>query len=197
MIYNIVKHAVAGFFRIVFFMSVKGRENVPREGGALLCSNHCSNWDPPAVAGAFPRRLSIMAKEELFHNPVFGWVIRTLGAYPIRRGKGDAGAIMATLKLLGAGGTTLVFPEGTRVQAGGGDRKINSGIIRIAIKAQVPIIPAYTNGKYRLFGGLKVYFGKPISYEQYYDNAPDAETLDRLAHELMEAIYSFSGEAKE
>ena len=161
MIYSIVKNAVAGFFRIVFLMSVKGRENVPKEGGLLLCSNHYSNWDPPAVAGASPRRLSIMAKEELFHNPVLGWVIRTLGAYPIRRGKGDAGAIMATLKLLGAGGTTLVFPEGTRVKDGGGDRKVNSGIIRIAIKARVPIVPAYTNGKYRIFGGLKVFLASP------------------------------------
>lgn len=196
MIYNIVKTCVARFFKIAFLMKVDGSENVPQEGGLLLCSNHQSNWDPPAVSGAFPRRLSIMAKEELFHNPIFGWMIKTLGAYPIRRGKGDAGAILATLKLLEAGETTLVFPEGTRVQAGGGDRKINSGIIRIAIKAQVPIVPAYTNGKYRLFGKLRVYFGKPISYEQYYDNAPDAETLDRLAQELMEAIYSFSEEKK-
>ena len=56
----------------------------------------------------------------------------------------------------------------------------------------MPIVPCYTNGKYRLFGRLKVYFGKPIYYEEYYDAAPDAETLDRLAGELMGSIYSFA-----
>ncbi len=191
MFYSIARAAVAIFYKIAFLITYIGRENVPKDGGVLLCSNHRSYFDPPAVAVASPRRISIMAKEELFHNPVFGRLIKSLGAYPIRRGKGDAGAVMATLKLLGAGGTTLVFPEGTRVREAG-EKKINPGIIRVAIKAKVPIVPCYTNGKYRLFGRLKVYFGRPIYYEEYYDAAPDAETLDRLAGELMDSIYSFA-----
>lgn len=196
MFYNIASVLVGAFFRIFFFMRVDGRDNVPKEGGLLFCTNHRSYWDPPAVASAFPRRLSIMAKEELFHNPFFGKLIKSLGAFPIRRGKGDAGAVMAALKILGNGGTTLVFPEGTRVYSDDSERRVNPGIIKIAIKARVPIVPGYTNGKYRLFGGLKVYLGKPISYEEYYDSSPDAETLERLAHELMEAIYSFAEEEK-
>ncbi|MGN1097941.1 MAG: lysophospholipid acyltransferase family protein [Clostridia bacterium] len=194
MIYKIITALVTAFFKVVFFMKAEGRENVPKEGGLLLCTNHRSYWDPPAVAVAFPRKLRFMAKEELFRNPAFGWLIRALGAFPIRRGKGDAGAIMTTLKILNSGETTLVFPEGTRVHGDDGDRKVTSGIIRVAIKARVPIVPGYTNGKYRLFGGLKVCFGKPISYEEYYDCPPDAETLERLTHELMRAIYSFSEE---
>ncbi len=192
LLYNIASVLVRGFYRIAFLMKVIGRENVPEEGGVLLCSNHRSYWDPPAVAAAFPRMLSIMAKEELFRNRLFGWLIKKLGAFPIRRGKGDAGAVMAALKILGGGGATLVFPEGTRVMSDKADHKINPGIIRVAIKARVPIVPVYTNGKYRLFGGLKVYFGKPITYGQYYDSAPDAEALGRMADELVEAIYSFA-----
>lgn len=191
MFYEIARVAVALFYKIVFLVTFIGRENVPAQGGVLLCSNHRSYFDPPALAIASPRRISIMAKEELFHNPIFGRLIKSLGAYPIRRGKGDAGAVMATLKLLAAGGTTLVFPEGTRV-FNGGEKKINPGIIRVAIKAKVPIVPCYTNGKYRPFGRLKIYFGKPISYEEYYENAPDAETLERLAGRLMDSIYSFA-----
>ncbi len=191
MFYNIARVVVVLFYKIAFFITSVGRENVPAEGGVLLCSNHCSYFDPPAVAVASPRRLSIMAKEELFHNPIFGRLIKALGAFPIRRGKGDAGAVMATLKLLSSGGTTLVFPEGTRVRKAG-EKQINPGIIRIAIKARAPIVPCYTNGKYRLFGRLKIYFGKPITYEEYYESAPDPETLQRLAGELMDAIYSFA-----
>ncbi len=193
MFYKIARAAVTFFYKVVFLMRAYGRENVPAQGGVLMCSNHRSYFDPPAVAAASPRRMSIMAKEELFHYPLFGRLIKSLGAYPIRRGKGDAGAVMATLKLLAGGGTTLVFPEGTRVRAAG-EKKVNPGIIRIAIKARTPIVPVYTNGKYRPFGGLKIYFGQPISYEEYYETSPDAETLERLAAELMSSIYSFDGE---
>lgn len=192
MLYNIANGLIKVVLKILFFMQTEGRENVPADGGFLLCSNHCSNWDPPAVAAASPRKLSFMAKEELFHNPLFGKLITSLGAFPIRRGKGDVGAVMAAMKLLASGNATLVFPEGTRVHEHDPSRKINTGIIRIAIKAHVPIVPVYTNGRYKLFGGLKVYFGKPISYEQYYEAAPDGETLERLARELMEEIYAFS-----
>lgn len=192
MFYKIATIFVRGFFSVFCFIGAKGRENVPKEGGVLLCTNHRSNFDPPAIAAVFPRKLSFMAKEELFKNPLFGKLITSLGAFPIRRGKGDAGAIMAALKILQGGGATLIFPEGTRVHSDDGDRKINPGIIRIAIKARVPIVPGYTDGNYHLFRKANIYFGKPISYEEYYDNAPDSETLERLAHELMEAIYSFS-----
>lgn len=193
MFYSLASFFVRAFFRIVFFMRVEGKENVPMDGGLLFCANHQSNWDPPAVAAAFPRKISIMAKEELFQKPLLGRLIKALRAFPIRRGKGDAGAVMATLKLLGSGDATLVFPEGTRVRSEEErKREINPGIIRIAIKARVPILPCYTNGKYRPFGGLKVTFGKPISYEEYYDEAPDKETLQRLANELMAAIYSLA-----
>lgn len=192
MFYKIATVFVKSFFAVFFFLKSKGRENVPKEGGVLLCTNHCSNFDPPAIASAFPRKLSFMAKEELFENKLFAKLITSLGAFPIRRGKGDAGAVLAAIKILRSGGATLIFPEGTRVHNGDGERKINSGIIRIAIKARVPIVPGYTDGRYKLFAGPKIYFGEPIYYDEYYENAPDNETLERLSHELMEAIYSFA-----
>ena len=71
MFYN----AVLGFARFVclfiFRIKVKGRENMPEEGGAILAVNHRSNWDPILAALGSPRHLSFMAKEELFKNPVF------------------------------------------------------------------------------------------------------------------------------
>ncbi len=195
MLYRVAAFLVRTFFHAVFFLKVIGKENVPKEGGLLLCSNHASYWDPPAIASAFPRSLRFMAKEELFKNPVFGKFITLLGAFPIRRGKGDAGAVMTAIKIVRSGNTTLIFPEGGRVDSDDAERKINPNIIKLAIMAKTSIVPCYTNGKYRLFGGLKIYFGKPVSYEQYYTNSPDGETLQRLANELMKAIYSFSEKA--
>ncbi len=192
MLYKFCSRGLNLIFRLIFFLRIKGRENVPKEGGLLVCTNHLSNFDPPAIAASFPRSLRFMAKEELFHNPVFGKFITMLGAFPIRRGKGDVCAVMTAMKILNRGETTLIFPEGTRVHNGDSERKIDPGIIKLAIKSKVPILPGYTNGKYKLFGGLRVYFGKPIVYDKYYNTSPDSETLERLAHELMTAIYSFS-----
>lgn len=163
----------------IFFRSF-GRSNVPCDGAFLLCANHKSNIDPVLLAAGLDRRLTFMAKDELFHVPLFGRLIRSLGAFPIKRGKGDAAAVMATLKILKHGGATVIFPEGKRMRRG--ERKrVNPGIVRLAIQANVPIVPAYV-------GTRTVTYGKAINYNADTD-VHDAEKLQTLADELMDTIY--------
>ena len=47
-----------------------GKENVPKDGGVLICANHIDNLDPPVVGMTSPRNIHFMAKEELFHAPI-------------------------------------------------------------------------------------------------------------------------------
>ena len=78
--YKIVRAILDFFFFIVFRLHVEGRENVPEKGAIIVAPNHKSYWDPPMIGVAFKTRIvHFMAKEELFKNPVFGWVIRQLG----------------------------------------------------------------------------------------------------------------------
>ena len=115
--YKIVRAILDFFFFIVFRLHVEGRENVPEKGAIIVAPNHKSYWDPPMIGVAFKTRIvHFMAKEELFKNPVFGWVIRQLGTFPVRRGVTDRAAIRQAVKVLKDGYPLGIFPEGTRIR---------------------------------------------------------------------------------
>ena len=180
--YRVAVNIIHGVFKVFLLYRAKHKENIPEEGAFLLCSNHRSYKDPILIAAGCKRDLTFMSKEELFKKPVLGWLIKKLGAFPIKRGKGDAAAVMATLKIMKKGQPTLIFPEGTRMKKG--ERKeINSGIIRLAMQANVPIVPAYVTGN-------SVTYGTPISYAEYCEQAQNTEVMQNLANELMDIIYS-------
>ena len=180
--YRTAVTCVGGICKVFLFYKARGKENIPGEGAFLLCSNHRSFIDPVLIAASCRRDLAFMSKEELFKKPVLGWLIKKLGAFPIKRGRGDAAAVMTTLKIMKKGEGTLIFPEGTRMKKG--ERKqINSGIIRLAIQAGVPIVPAFVSAN-------KVVYAPAVKYDQYIEKVQDSELMQSLADSLMDTIYS-------
>lgn len=150
-----------------------GAENVPREGAVILAPVHLSHLDPPAVACTCHRRLNFMAKQELFKVPILGPLIRSLGAFPVKRGEGDTEAIRHTMAELEKGHVVLVFPEGTR-----GDgvhiQAINKGVTMIARRSGALVVPVGIVGTHRVLpkGASKpkrhpitILFGKPFRYD--------------------------------
>lgn len=84
--YAIVRAILNFFFFVIFGLKVEGRENVPKTGAIIVAPNHKSYWDPPVVGVAFNTRIiHYMAKEELFKNPFFAWLIRQFGTFPVKR----------------------------------------------------------------------------------------------------------------
>lgn len=182
--YKFALKVVKGVLKVFILFKTKGEENIPKEGAFLLCANHNSNMDPVLIAAGCHRQLTFMAKDELFHVFLLGKLIKALGAFPIKRGKGDAAAVMATLKIMKKGEATLIFPEGTRMKRG--ERKsVNSGIVRLAMQSDVPIVPAYVSRN-------KVTYGKPIYYGEYVEDMKDQEKMQALADSLMDTIYSLN-----
>jgi len=165
-------------FRLVFRCRVEGRENIPRSGGVIVAANHVSNFDPPLAATFLPRHVYFMAKEELFQVPVFGFVIRALHAFPVRRGASDRAAIRTALEILKSGHCLGLFPEGTRSKDGR-LQKPEPGFALIAAKAGVPVVPTAVAGTGDIFANghflprLTVRYGKPIYF--------GAETKDKAA----------------
>ncbi|MBP3400340.1 MAG: 1-acyl-sn-glycerol-3-phosphate acyltransferase [Selenomonadales bacterium] len=163
MLYGFLKGILPTMFRIIYRAEVHGQENVPKEGGAIIAANHISLWDPPFVGAFCPRRVSFMAKKELFENSIFSSIITSLGAFPVNRGAADRNAIKTALTVLGEGKCLGLFPEGTRSKSGKlGEPEAGIGLI--AYKANVPIVPVAitgTNGK-GLFPKFTIRFGKPI-----------------------------------
>ena len=116
---------VAGLLAdILHPVSVEGVERLPKNG-ALLCPNHSSNWDPILVALKLPKnyRLHIMAKEELFKNPLLGWLLRKVGAFPVSRGNNDINTVRTAMQAIKDGDNLLIFPEGTVVHDRRADRR--------------------------------------------------------------------------
>ena len=163
MLYGFLKGILPTMFRIIYRAEVHGQENVPKEGGAIIAANHISLWDPPFVGAFCPRRVSFMAKKELFENSIFSSIITSLGAFPVNRGAADRNAIKTALAVLSEGKCLGLFPEGTRSKNGKlGEPEAGIGLI--AYKANVPIVPVAitgTNGK-GLFPKFTIRFGKPI-----------------------------------
>lgn len=169
-----------------------GLENIP-EGGALLCGNHASAWDPIIIAVCLPNdsRLAFMAKEQLFRIPLLCGIIAKLGAFPVKRGGSDLTAMKTAMKRLNEGGRLIIFPEGTRVDHQG-EVEAKGGVTVMAARTGVPMIPIYCGGKHKLFRRTTVVFGEPY-YPVIAGRRPTAEENQRSAEEIMDRIYSLSG----
>lgn len=146
--YSAVRSLASTFFGLVSGWEVKGRENLPLEGGLIVACNHVSFWDPPMIGAACPRELSFLAKEELFQTPVLGPIIRSLHAIPIRRGVADLSGMSRAIDRLQGGGALLMFPEGSRMRDGE-LHPARPGVGMMAVNGDVPIVPAVISGSNR------------------------------------------------
>ncbi len=148
----------AGFVRFVLSagarVHVRGLENVPRSGALIVVANHLSNADPPLVAGwltpALGRQMHILAKASLF-VPVLGWLLRRVGATPVRAGGSDIEAYRVAREVLERGDVLCIFPEGTRSPTGVlGEPK--PGVAMLATRTGVAVLPVGVSGTDRFLG---------------------------------------------
>ena len=137
--------------RAVFRRREAGWENVPTSGPFILAANHDSFMDPPLVGGSCPRPISYLARESLFHNPVFGWVLRRVGSVPVDRDGASGKGLKTILDRLLAGDGIILFPEGTRSQDGRLQRG-RPGIGLVVLKSGAPVVPARVFGTFEAFG---------------------------------------------
>ncbi|MDP9308986.1 MAG: 1-acyl-sn-glycerol-3-phosphate acyltransferase [Actinomycetota bacterium] len=187
------------FVKVGFRLRARGTDNLP-QGGFVLAANHTSNFDPWALGiPLFPRRqLRFMAKSELF-NPILKPILVGGGAFPVRRGDADVDAIHRAVELVEDGQIVVMFPEGTRRKKGlrkKYEARAHTGTARIALAANVPLVPAAIKGTDRLtrLGPLRVAYGPPIPLDDLRGGeiAPAArEATERLMaaiHELEASL---------
>jgi 1-acyl-sn-glycerol-3-phosphate acyltransferase len=196
---------IAGIARRVFFaskggLSIVGKLNVPARGAAIIAPIHLSTLDPPAVASASRRHLRFMAKSELFKG-IFGWGIRSTGAFPVRRGENDTEAIRNAIDILNDGQVLLLFPEGER---GDGMRlgSINRGIAMLAKRTGAPIVPTAIVGTHAMLprggkgvkrGHVVVAFGQPFTYAEVARGS-SSESRELFAAELEKRLLEICAE---
>jgi 1-acyl-sn-glycerol-3-phosphate acyltransferase len=187
MFYRFARTLCRIYFRLVNRWEVIGHENIPQQGGVLICPNHISNFDPPLVGSAMSRPIRFMAKEELFKVPVLSFLIKDLGAFPVKRGAGDRQAIRQSLQILENGEVLGIFPEGSRSKSGGLE-EAHSGAAFFALKTDATVVPVAIVGSFAPFAKIKIIFGTPLDLSAYRDQKGSKETLAEITSLIMTSI---------
>jgi len=180
------------FLQFLFFPTkYHGLEKIRSLDSYIIASNHMSNLDPFILGVSQWRSFSFVAKEELFKSRISSFLLKGMGAFPIKRDKSDFRAIRETLRRLKNGTPIILFPEGTR-GVGGRQKKVQSGVGLIAVKSGLPVIPAYIeNSEKALPDGAKwfkrhpvtVTFGSPLTFSK-------DQSYDVITDQIMEKIYA-------
>jgi 1-acyl-sn-glycerol-3-phosphate acyltransferase len=178
-------------------MKVTGRENVPKTGPVILAPNHVSYIDPPTAGSGIFRPVRFMAKIELFQVPVMGFLIRKVGAFPVRQHTADRAALRQALDLLEKGEVVCVFPEGQRNLSDEQFLPAQPGLGMIALKSRAPVVPVALVNTNKLlrphsaffhFTRVRVIYGKPMTFDDLYEGGMGREAIDEVGKRVMEAI---------
>jgi len=152
-VYPSVIRTVLGLFRVFDFkFTIDGEENIPQLGGAVLASNHVSYLDFTFVGlAAYPKRryVRFMAKQAVFDNKVAGPLMRGMHHIPVDRSAGAA-AYSSAVTALRDGELVGVFPEST-ISRAFVPRTLKTGAARMALEAEVPLIPVVVWGGQRIW----------------------------------------------
>jgi len=189
-LYNFIRWCIAvPILALVSRIRLRGRYNVPKQGAFLIASNHLAWTDIPYVPLFLPRKVVFMAKEEYFTSKI-AWLVRFLGAFPVKRGEGDRQALRAAEEQLKRGNVVVLFPEGTRSKTGT-MAKAHAGLGMIALRSGVPVVPVAIWGSEKVlkeFGPrVTVCYGEPLVFKPKGAKMT-REDIDNATEEVMRAI---------
>jgi 1-acyl-sn-glycerol-3-phosphate acyltransferase len=202
--YWVVKAILGPFLRLIFRPWAEGTENVPREGPAIIASNHLSFADHFFGPLPLPRKVTYLAKSEYFTGRGLKGVASKaffsgVGQIPVDRAGGLAGerALNTGLRVLAQGELLGIYPEGTRTPDGR-LYKGKTGVARLALESGAPVIPCAMFGTFDLMPAGKrwprlrfrpgVRYGKPLDFSRYAGLESDRLVLRAVTDEIMYAI---------
>jgi glycerol-3-phosphate dehydrogenase (NAD(P)+) len=187
-VYWLTRALFQPFAHLYWRMSRIGREHIPASGPVIFASNHRSFLDPFVIGTIARRPLYYVAKQEIFRYRVLSWFLNSLGAFPVRRGAGDADMLDTARAILERGDCVLIFPEGTRTRPGSLGRP-KRGVGRLALETGAPIVPVAVHGTEAVRKGLRIRphkvrirIGQPLTFPKVEKPSPQlaAAVTDRV-----------------
>ncbi|MEH7441717.1 lysophospholipid acyltransferase family protein [Bacillus sp. JJ1122] len=189
--YSFARSLVNTVMKPTYRIEVIGKENIPSDGGVLLCANHISNLDPLIVGITTKRPVHFMAKDELFSVPVLGKIVSNVNAFPVKRGMSDREALRKGLGILKEAKVLGLFPEGTRSKTGEMGKGL-AGAGFFALRSDAYVVPCAIIGPYKAFTKLRVVYGKPIDMDSVRANKVNAEqATDLIMSEIQKLITQY------
>lgn len=165
--YELTRFIIRAILFLTSRVHLRKRYNIPRHGPYIIAANHLSWLDIPMVPAYVPGKVVYMAKEESFRSKV-GWLVRFLGAFPVKRGEGDRQAIRTANELLKKEKVLAIFPEGTRSKTRT-MAKGHAGLGMIALRSGVPVLPVAIWGSenaLKKFGAdVTICYGEPVVFK--------------------------------
>lgn len=195
-LYGFIHFIGRPLFKVLFRLESHGSENIPGQGPVIVAANHLSYLDPPVVGLMAKRKLSFMAKEDLFRVPGLGWLISHLKAFPVKRGQISLGTFRRALKLLKAKEAILIFPEGAR-SPNGQLQESMPGVGLLAWQSKASVVPALIEGseealpvkaKFLKFRKIDVYFGRPLDLSSFYSQPSSRRVYQEISETIMSHI---------
>ncbi|MCA1684928.1 MAG: 1-acyl-sn-glycerol-3-phosphate acyltransferase [Planctomycetia bacterium] len=188
-------------------LEVMGRDPLPEEGPAILVSNHTCCIDHMLLQAATRRLLGFLIARELYEFWLFRPFCRIGGCIPVRRDGQDVAAMRAALRVLDEGRVVPIFPEGRILPTSGRELgEAKPGVAFIALRANVPVVPAYicgtpetrkVLGSYLTPSRARVYFGPPIDLSDLAgDGKVERDSFAEVTRRLMAAIRELRDEAQ-
>lgn len=193
LMYHFVRAICSGASKLIWRVSLEGKDNVPKTGAFILSANHRSNVDTPLAATVTTRKLRFLGKDSMWKYGFTDWFFTNMGGFPVHRGVPDRDALRRCENLLRAGQPLVMFPEGTR-RSGPLVEDFFEGPAYLAMKCQVPIVPVGIGGseramprgaKFIRFSKVAIVIGEPIPPPP----VTDAGRVSRKAvHNLTETL---------
>jgi 1-acyl-sn-glycerol-3-phosphate acyltransferase len=204
-LYPVARAVLVPVFRAGWRIYVRGADNLPTDGPAIICPNHTSVIDSFLLPSVLPRRITFVGKAEYLDDWKTKHLFPALGMIPIDRTGGDAAtaALDAAAGVLGRGELFGIYPEGTRSRDGK-LHKGHTGPARLALRTGAPLVPVGMIGTREIqppgakaprpFRPCEIRIGRPIAPGAHGDRSDDRLVLRRLTDELMYEIRELSGQ---
>lgn len=190
-LYAFGKTFVQWFLQWIIRSEVRDKDNLPKQGKVIVCCNHVALSDPVRLAFTQHRQIYFMSKAELFENKFLKWLLSSLGAFPVQRGKGDKGALNRAGQMLEAGQALGIFIEGTRSKTGE-LLQPKAGAAMLAYNYHAPVIPccitAEDGGTPKLFHKCRVSFGELVQPEELGIVEGTGSEFRNASREIMSRI---------
>lgn len=184
-----------GFYKIVYRIKKVNEKNIPDEGAYIICANHVNMLDALAVVCGCKRKVRFICKESMFKNKALCWALKLADTIPLNREKNDIESMKRSLKALKNGDILGVFPEGTR-KGMEKNLKAKSGAAFFSLKTGTKVIPLGIQGSFKPFTKVKLVFGEPLDFSEYYGKEKDKEALEKVTNIIMDNIVMLTNKDK-
>ena len=176
------------------FFRARGHDavKVPSTGPVILAPNHFSFMDHFFLGAFVRRRVSFMAKSQLFKPPM-QWIFTHGGVFPVRRGYADEEAFMTANTVLGRGGAIVMYCEGGRSRTADLSELPKRGIGRLALESGAPVVPVAIHGSSHVrnwkrghFPKVDVAYGDIIQWDRIAE--PNRDQQQAVANEIFARV---------